>query len=439
MRPGETKGRSIEKISLPKELPLLPSGGAVVLPSILIPLGTEDEKAIKLIEEAAAGDKIIGLLAQRPGTLEPTPANLYSIGSAAIIARMFHLPEGIRALLQGLVRIRVKKFTQTTPYLKGEVETLEDELVMSTELEAISRNLLRQFQRVVELAPNLPSELSVVAMNIADPGSLADFVASHINLKVEESQEILESLNVEKRIKKLTSYINRELEVLELGSKIQSRVKEEMTRSQREYFLREQLKAIQQELGEVDERTTELNELKQKIEEAQLPEEAKKEAERELERLAKMSPAAAEYTVARTYLDWLITMPWAKSTTDNIDIQRAAQILDDDHYDLEKVKNRILDYLAVKKLKPDMKGPILCFVGPPGTGKTSVGQSIARALGRNFIRISLGGVRDEADIRGHRRTYVGALPGRIIQALRRAGSNNPVFMMDEVDKLGVDF
>jgi len=333
----------------------------------------------------------------------------------------------------------LKKITQTEPYLKAKVEVIEDKVEQTTELEALVRNLTGLFQRVIELAPNLPSELNVAVLNIPDPGSLADFIAANINLKFEERQEILETINVTERIKKLTAFVNRELEVLELGSKIQAQAKEEMTKAQREFFLREQLKAIQKELGETDERTIEINELRQKIAEAKLPPEANKEAEMELERLAKMPPGAAEYTVSRTYLDWLTNLPWSRNTEDNLDISQASRVLNEDHYDLDKVKERILDYLAVRKLKPDTKGPILCFVGPPGTGKTSVGQSIARALGRKFVRMSLGGIRDEADIRGHRRTYVGALPGRIIQGLRRAGSNNPLFMLDEIDKMGVDF
>lgn len=436
----QEKKEDKERFHIPEELPIFPSGETVVYPAIIIPLGTAEDKAVKLIDEAASGDKIVGFFAQRPDSEKSPPDNLYSIGTVALIARMFKLPDGsIRALFQGISRARLKEITQTEPYLKAKVETIEDKVEKNTELEALTRNLLNLFQKAVELAPNLPTEVGIAALNISDPGSLADFVAAHINLKMEEGQEILETIDVSERIKKLTTFLNRELEVLELGSKIQSQVKEEMDKAQREFYLREQLKAIQKELGELDERTIEINELKEKIAQAALPPEAQKEAERELDRLAKMPPAAAEYTVSRTYLDWLISLPWVKSTEDNLDIAQAAKVLDEDHYDLDKVKERILDYLAVRKLKTDMKGPILCFVGPPGTGKTSVGQSIARALGRKFFRMSLGGIRDEADIRGHRRTYVGALPGRIIQGLRRAESNNPVFMLDEIDKVGVDF
>lgn len=432
------KGKRAEKLQLPEELPILPQAQVVIYPSLIVPLATADTKIVRLIDEAVGSDKLVGFFVQKPDAKEVT--DLYSIGTAALVARMFKLPDGsIHAFFQGLSRIRLKKITQIEPYLKGKVEVIEDKIERTPELEALVRNLTALFQKIVELAPNLPPELNIAVLNMPDPGSLADFVAAHINLKPEERQEILEAIDVTERIKKLTVFANRELEVLELGSKIQSRAREEMTKAQREFFLREQLKAIQKELGEIDERTIEINELKEKIAQAKLPPEVQKEADRELERLAKMPPAAAEYTVSRTYLDWLINLPWAKATEDNLDIARASQILDEDHYDLEKVKQRILDYLAVRKLKPDMKGPILCFVGPPGTGKTSVGQSIARALGRKFVRISLGGIRDEADIRGHRRTYVGALPGRIIQGLRRAESNNPLFMLDEIDKMGADF
>ncbi|MDY7019330.1 MAG: LON peptidase substrate-binding domain-containing protein, partial [Chloroflexota bacterium] len=433
-----TTEKPTEKFHVPEELPILSQQEAVIYPSLIVPLGTAEGKIIKLIDDATAGDKLIGIFALRTDAKEAT--DLYSVGTAALIARMFKLPDSsIHVFLQGISRIRLKKITQTEPYLKAKVEVIEDKVEQTTEVEALVRNLSGSFQRVIELAPNLPSELNVAVLNIPDPGSLADFIAAHINLKFEERQEILETIDVTERIKKLTTFVNRELEVLELGSKIQAQAKEEMTKAQREFFLREQLKAIQKELGETDERTIEINELRQKINDAKLPPEANKEAERELERLAKMPPGSAEYTVSRTYLDWFINLPWSKSTEDNLDISQASRVLDEDHYDLDKVKERVLDYLAVRKLKPDTKGPILCFIGPPGTGKTSVGQSIARALGRKFVHMSLGGIRDEADIRGHRRTYVGALPGRIIQGLRRAESNNPLFMLDEIDKMGVDF
>ncbi|HJX69983.1 MAG TPA: endopeptidase La, partial [Dehalococcoidia bacterium] len=437
---NQQEGKRAIKVPIPEELPILPTGENILFPSIIVPLVTQEQGIVQLIDTAIGENKIIGVFSQRDDVEQSAPDNLHSIGLAALIARMFKMPDGsIRAFLQGLTRIRLREITQTKPYLKAKVEVIEEKVEKTTELEALTRNLLNLFQKVVELAPNLPTELGIAAMNIPEPGDLADFVAAHINLKRGEGQEILEALDVTERIKKLTGYINRELEILELGGKIQSQIKGEMDKAQQEFFLREQLKAIQKELGEVDERTMEINELKAKMEQAQLPFEARKEAERELDRLAKMPPAAAEYTVARTYLDWLTTLPWAKSTEDNLDITQAAAVLDEDHYNLNKVKERILDYLAVRKLKEDMKGPILCFVGPPGTGKTSVGQSIARALGRKFFRMSLGGIRDEAEIRGHRRTYVGALPGRIIQGIRRAESNNPVFMLDEIDKVGVDF
>ena len=423
----------------PEELPILPSGKTVVFPAIIFPLATQEARVVRLIDEALAGDKVIGIFAQRPAA-ETGQDNMYDVGTAATITKMLKMPDGsIRAFLQGQVRIRLVKLTQTEPFLKGRVEVLEEHLEKTTELEALSRNLNTSFQKVVSLTPGMPEEVGVAALNIAEPGNLADFVAANLNLNLEEAQDILVTLDVTERIRRLTTYITRELEVLELGSKIQSQVKGGLEKAQREYYLREQLKAIQKELGEADERTQEIKELRQKIEQAGLTQEARQEAERELDRLAKMPPAAAEYTVARTYLDWLVSLPWNKSTQDNLDIKRAAQVLDEDHYDLEKVKERILDYLAVRSLKEDMKGPILCFVGPPGTGKTSVGQSIARALGRKFARLSLGGIRDEAEIRGHRRTYIGALPGRIIQAIRRAESNNPVFMLDEIDKVGADF
>ena len=427
------------RMAMPEELAVVPAREHVLFPFIIAPMATDRAEIVRAVDAAMEENKIIGVFAQH-GDSQSIPDSLYSVGTAALIARMFKLPDGsIRMFLQGVSRIRLNQLTQTEPYLRAKVEVLQSQVEKSTELEALTRNLASLFQRMVELAPNLPSELGIAAVNITDPSDLADFVAAHVSLKVEEAQDILETLDVAERIRKLTGHLNRELEILELGSKIQSQIKGEMDKAQREFYLREQLKAIQKELGETDERTAEINELREKIEQAQLPEEARKEANRELERLSKMPPAAAEHTVSRTYLDWLISLPWSKSTEDNLDINQASKVLDEDHYDLEKVKDRILDYLAVLNLKRDMKGPILCFVGPPGTGKTSVGMSIARALGRKFVRMSLGGIRDEAEIRGHRRTYVGALPGRIIQGIRRAESNNPVFMLDEIDKVGIDF
>ncbi|MDD5095326.1 MAG: endopeptidase La, partial [Dehalococcoidia bacterium] len=372
---------------------------------------------------------------------EPSSAeNFNPIGTATSVVKMLRLPDGsIRALLQGITRIRVTEVTQTEPYFKGKVEVAEEQVEKTAEVNALMRNLLELFRKTVSLSPNLPEEIGMMAMNLTDPGNLADLIAAHINLSPEEKRDILGEINVQKRMEKLTGLINRELEILELGSKIQSQMKSEMDKTQREFYLREQMKAIQKELGETDEQAVEINEIREKINQAQLPPEALKEAERELARLSKMPPQAADYSVVKTYLDWITSLPWSKSTEESIDVKRASEILDEDHYDLEKVKERILDYLAVRKLKQDMKGPILCFVGPPGTGKTSIGRSIARSLGRHFVRMSLGGVRDEAEIRGFRRTYVGALPGRIIQEIRRAGSNDPVFMLDEIDKVGADF
>jgi ATP-dependent Lon protease len=353
---------------------------------------------------------------------------------------MLKMPDGTqRLLIQGLARMRIVEFTQREPYFRARIERLNDRNAEGMEVQALSVNIKGLFKKYMEMSPHLPQELAVVVHNVEDAGSLADLVAANLNVKTPEKQEILETLDVRARLEKVLKLLSQQVQILELGSKIQSEVKDQMEKVQREYYLREQLKAIQRELGETDERTAEIQELRERIEKANLPEEAKAVAERELDRLAKMPPAAAEYTVSRTYLDWILDLPWSISTQDNLDIDRARRILDQDHYDLEKVKKRILEYLAVRKLKPDAKGPILCFVGPPGTGKTSLGRSIARALGRKFVRLSLGGVRDEAEIRGHRRTYVGALPGRIIQGLRKAGSNNPVFMLDEVDKLGMDF
>jgi ATP-dependent Lon protease len=435
------KGEGAKKMAVPEDLPILPINEAVLYPKMILPLIVSQERLIKLIDAALLADKMIGVVAIKAKKDEEVkPEDLFAVGCAAYILKMIKMPDNsLRLLIQGTSRIRVGEFTQQDPYLRARVSPLADQGEKTTDIQALMVGVKGIFQKVVELAPNLPAELAIMAMNIEGPGALADLVASTLNLPVTDKQMLLETMDVKERLEKANFFLTRELSVLELGSKIQSQVREGIDKSQREFFLREQLKAIQKELGEKDERTTEIEGLRQRLIQAKLPPEAMKEGERELDRLAKMPPAAAEYTVSRTYLDWLVELPWAVSTEDNLDISQAQKVLDEDHYDLEKVKKRILEYLSVRKLKSDMKGPILCFVGPPGTGKTSVGKSIARALRRKFIRMSLGGVRDEAEIRGHRRTYVGALPGRIIQGLRKAGSNNPVFMLDEIDKVGMDF
>ena len=362
------------------------------------------------------------------------------MGTSALILKMAKSQDNrTQLLVQGLSRFRIKAFEDGKPYLVARVESIKDVEKEDKETEALMSNIISQFERIVELSPGLPPEIAQMAKTIQEPGTLADMIASTINSNPEEKQVVLEMVDVKKRLKEVTRLVNHQLDILELGDKIQSQVKGDMDKSQREYYLRQQLKAIKEELGEKDEAGVEIDEYRAKIDEKNLPEEARKEAERELDRLSRMHPSSAEYTVASTYLDWITALPWHDSTQDNLDIKKARKILDDDHFGLEKPKRRIIEYLAVRKLKPESKGPILCFAGPPGTGKTSLGHSIARALGRKFHRISLGGVRDEAEIRGHRRTYVGALPGRIIQGLRRAESNNPVFMLDEIDKVGSDF
>ncbi len=425
----------------PEELPILPIRESVLYPKMLLPFMVSQDRLVKLIDAALLANKMIGIVPiKNKEVTEVKPEDLYEVGTAAYILKMLKMPNNsIRLLIQGISRIRLTEFTQQEPFLRAKVKVLDDQGEKTTETQGLMSGVKGIFQKFVEMAPNLPADLAIMALNVEEPGILADLIASVLNLTLEDKQAILETLDVKARLEKVNLLLNKELSVLELGSKIQSQVREGIDKSQREYLLREQLKAIQKELGDKDERTVEVEELRQRIAKAKLPPEAMKEAERELDRLAKMPPSAAEYTVARTYLDWLIELPWAAATEDNLDIPQAQKVLDEDHYDLEKVKKRILEYLSVRKLKADMKGPILCFVGPPGTGKTSVGKSIAKALGRKFIRMSLGGVRDEAEIRGHRRTYVGALPGRIIQGIRKAGSNNPVFMLDEIDKLGMDF
>jgi ATP-dependent Lon protease len=434
----EAGGRG-SRVKIPAELPILPLKNVVVFPYVIVPLVISQQEHARLIDEALMGGKIVGLFYQKKEK-NRGKGGLHDVGTAGQIIKMLRFPDGsVRFLVQGMARIRIKKFLQTEPYLVAKVERVKVEVESSIELEALVRNLLEQFAKVVSLAPYLPDDLQISAMNIQDPGKMADLIASNLNIPVEQKQDVLSTPNVQERMVKLTSYLNRELNVLELGKEIQSRAASEMGKDQKEYFLREQLKAIQEELGETDQRTAEIEKFRKKMLAAQMSPEVLEAANRELDRLSRIPPAAAEYTVARTYLDWLCSLPWKKESKDNLDIPVAKAVLDEDHYDLEKVKERILEYLAVRKLKSEMKGPILCFVGPPGVGKTSLGRSIARALGRKFVRLSLGGMKDEAEIRGHRRTYVGALPGRIIQSIRRAGSKNPVFMLDEVDKIGQDF
>ncbi|HWP34149.1 MAG TPA: endopeptidase La [Thermodesulfobacteriota bacterium] len=432
---------------IPDVLPILPLKGVVIYPTTVVPLSVDDPRYGPAIDEAMAAGQLIGAVAIRPrgdgdgeSPDDPQPEDLYLVGTAAQIHRMIKAPDGsIKLLVQGLARIRIEDYVQRRPFFRAAVRVVPEREQRTREVEALMRSAMGQVQKLVQAAPYLPDELVATAAAIDDPTRLVYFIASIIRMPVADRQAILELDDTEAKLRKVVQLLGRELELLELGGKISSQVQTEMTKAQREFFLREQLKAIQRELGETDERTAELAELRERLEKARLPEEAQKAAERELKRLERLNPASPEYPVARTYLEWLADLPWSVSTEDNLDLARAQQVLDEDHYDLEEVKERIVEYLAVLKLRPDHKGPILCFVGPPGVGKTSLGQSIARALGRKFVRMSLGGMRDEAEIRGHRRTYVGALPGRILQLLRTAGSNNPVMMLDEVDKIGTDF
>ena len=431
---------SAEKI--PEVLPILPLFDAALFPKMVLPLVVMQPESIKLIDEAMSQNRLIGLIVVKKPSEDNVHAqdDLNTVGTSALILKMAKTEDNkLQLLAQGLGRFKVKKYVQEKPYLQASLEHIKEKDTKDKEIEALMSNMIDQFTRIAELSPGLPQEIVVMARSIKEPGILADMIASTINSSLEEKQKVLETFDTKKRLKEVTRLVNHQLEILELGNKIQSQVKGDMDKRQREYYLREQLKAIKEELGEKDEAAVEVEDYRAKIDEKNLPEDARKEAERELNRLSRMHPSSAEYTVASTYLDWLTVLPWHESTEDNLDIKKARIILDKDHFGLDKAKKRILEYLAVRKLKPESKGPILCFAGPPGTGKTSLGRSIAQALGRRFFRISLGGVRDEAEIRGHRRTYVGALPGRIIQGIRRSGSNNPVFMLDEIDKVGSDF
>ncbi len=430
----------LSKAEIPDTLPILPLRGIVIFPSQIHPFLVSRASSLKLIEEVGGTSKIIGLTAQKnPEEESPNPEGLFEHGTAVRILKMLKYPDqSVRVLVQGLARIELGEFIQREPYFTARVTRLTEQFTSDREAEALQANLVSQFSKFVSLVPYLPDELQVMSMQVRDPARLTDLVASYLKVAVEELQDLLATLDVRQRLEKLIVILSREIELLELGHKIQSQVQTELNKNQREYYLRQQLKAIQKELGEGDARTSEIDDLEKKIEDAKMPPDARKAADKELERLRMIPPESAEHTVVRTYLDLLVSLPWNITTEDNLDIKHARQILDEDHYDLEKVKERILEFLAVRKLKADTKGPILCFVGPPGTGKTSLGRSIARALGRKFVRLSLGGIRDEAEIRGHRRTYIGSLPGRIIQGLRNAGSSNPLFILDEVDKLGAD-
>jgi ATP-dependent Lon protease len=435
----EDAAQSIEP--LPEALPILPLRETVTYPDTLTPLAVGQERSIKLVNDVLSGNRMLAMVGSKDPELDtPGPDDLYGVGVAGTVARMMKVPDGtLRILVQGSVRIRILDYVSESPYLVARIEEMPDVLETSTELEALTHNVQSTFSQIIEAIPYLPEELQLAVANLDEPSALSHLIAGALRISTEEKEELLETVDVTKRLRRLSGILTRELEVVQLGSKIQSQVESEIDKGQREYFLRQQLKAIQEELGEEDEQQAELNELRERIEEAKLPEEAQKSAERELSRLEKLPPVAAEYGVIRTYLDWLVDLPWSKETEDNLEIAHAREVLDEDHYDLEEVKDRILEYLAVRKLNPDSPGPILCFVGPPGVGKTSLGRSIAKALGREFERISVGGVVDEAEIRGHRRTYIGALPGTIIRALRDAGTRNPVFMIDEIDKMGADF
>jgi ATP-dependent Lon protease len=438
---GEAAAAPPRPAAIPPVLPILPLRATVVFPHLPVPLAIGRAASLRLIDEAMVGDKMVGLVLQvDPGVEDPGPSGLHDVGTAAAIQRLLKFPDGtVRVLVTGLERILITRAVRTSPYLVAAVEVLPETTGPPVEVEALANNLMNQIRRLLELMPIASEDLAVALLNADSPARLADMTAAFLVREPAKKQELLATLAVHERLRLLARHLAREIEVLELGSKIQKEVQDEMEKGQREFVLRQQLKAIQKELGAGDDAEAEFRNLKEAIDKAGMPPAAREAAERELARLGTMTPASAEHAVIRTYLDWLIALPWSKETSDKLDLAAARAILDEDHYDLEKVKERILEFLAVRKLQGGGRGPILCFVGPPGTGKTSLGRSIARAMGREFFRLSLGGVRDEAEIRGHRRTYVGALPGRIIDALRKTGTRNPVLMLDEVDKLGADF
>src|SRR3954447_6993452 len=438
---GEGQDVEIGTRAIPRVLPVLPLRETVPLPDTLTPLAVGQERSIQLVNDVLAGNRMLVMVASKdPEQETPGPDSLYRVGVVGSVARMMKVPDGtLRILVQGAQRVHIDRWVRETPYIVAEVSELPDVVVESTELTALVRNVQQLFTEIVEQLPYLPEELQIAVANLDDPIALSHLIAGSLRLKAEEKQSLLEEVDVGKRLRRLVDHLAEELEVVSIGSKIQSQVQSELEKGQREYVLRQQLKAIQEELGEVDESALEAEELREQLAAIDLPEEVRTQADRELKRLETLPPQAAEHAVIRTYLEWIASLPWDKETEDNLDLAHAREVLDADHYGLEQVKDRILEFLAVRRLKPDARGSILCFVGPPGVGKTSLGRSIARALGRKFERISAGGVRDEAEIRGHRRTYIGAMPGTILRALRDAGSNNPLFMIDEIDKMGSDF
>ncbi|MGD9874220.1 MAG: endopeptidase La [Kiritimatiellia bacterium] len=427
----------------PPVLPVLPLNDLVLFPTMIVPLAVATRRSIKLIDDVVAGSRLFLAVLQRDRKLDDDkvgPHDLHEFGCMARVLKMIKFPdETVRILVQGIVRCQIRTYLPEDAYLRARYNPLQDELEQSIELDALARNASQRFQDIISMSPAMPDELKIAAVNMADAGKLADLIASNVNIPLEERQRLLEEYRPRKRLETLTTQLNRELEILQLGTQIQSKVSETLSKSQRDYYLREQLKAIQGELGEDNPQQAEVREIDKKIEAAKLPPDVAEIADKEKKRLEAIPPASPEYAVIRTYLDWITELPWSVETEDLLDIKAAKKVLDADHYDLVRIKDRILEYLSVLKLKKDMKGPILCFAGPPGVGKTSLGKSIARALGRKFFRMSLGGVHDEAEIRGHRRTYIGAMPGRIIQGLKRAGTRNPVFMLDEIDKVGADF